>query len=186
MVRQSCACSVVVAALLLTSNLSAQDIFGGQGINGRSAEKPSVGKKLSDWFPKRSATSKPKLGMPKLKMPKFEMPKFEMPKMPALKKPGQGNNIFSGLGKRPSWLPKRDPNAPSLFEKLNRQSKDMAAQTSDWFKGKTDSLSDRGTASWDSIKREMQKIKQEQSQGRKGSLIRPNVRTARTLGSERR
>ena len=184
MIRQTCASLIIAAGLLFTANLSAQDIFGGQGINSRQAEKPSIGKKLSDWFPKR--TEKPKLEMPKLKMPKFELPKFEIPKMPALKKPGQGNGVFSGLGKRPSWLPKRDPNAPSLFEKLNRQSKEMAQQTGDWFKGKTDSLSERGTASWDSIKREMQKIKQEQSREKNGPMIRPNVRTARALGSERR
>lgn len=105
--------------------------------------------------------SMPKVEWPKLEMPKLKMPKFEWPKMNA----GGG-----GLFKRPSWLPERDPNAPTLLEKMNTKSKAFIDRTTGWMAGKSAELSEKRTASWDMIRRDMERIK---SQAQDSTLTPP-------------
>ena len=184
----------LTALLLLAppTTASAQGLFGGKGIGGtppasqmpgswtsRAASQPEstgLSNPFSGWFKQKPAAER----KPLIQLPKFEMPKFEMPSFPKPATP----NLFSG--NTPSWLPQRDPNAPSLWEKMTQKSKEMADRTSNWFKSTpVDDFSRPTTASWDDIREEMERIQRNRQQQQNSGGVNPDVRSARTPSQPR-
>lgn len=103
-----------------------------------------------------------------VEMPKIQWPKLEMPKLT-----------------RPSWLPERDPNAPTFFERMNAKSKETIDRFTFWAEEKSSQLRSKQTASWDSIRSTMERLKANGSANSSSSMTTPS-RTASGLGSPSR
>ena len=178
--------TALLAVLLITGPefANAQDVFGGQGIRlGGSSQSARVGTGYTQsqagmQAADPAANSNSMFGQTGRWSP-FKKPEFPRWKMPKLKLPSfrnpDGSSRFEAW--RPAamtnWLPQRDPDAPSAWDRFNAKSRDMWEKTKGVFKRQP---VDDGIASWDTIKEEM-----EQDQARRGigSGIRPSIRAAR-------
>ena len=198
---------VFVTATLLASVGNSQDlgIFSGRGIGtSGSLEMPNVVEETkSRWPPKildfsrdtstqtarkpfSALFKKPSFEMPKLGLPKLGLPKFERPSLdifkPRFGADGSNNGIVNAPPSLADLFPKRDPNRPSLFAKMNEKSKSFFDRTTGWVAGKNQNLKSKSSSTWDSVMSDYREI---QSQGNGVTPARPNVRTAEATGQPR-
>lgn len=137
--------------------------------------KPETGQQnsIQQMFSGNKATTqqKPFRLFENVQMPKVNWPKIEWPKL------NENGSLFA----RPSWLPERDPNAPNFFQRMNIKSKEFVDRATNWAQGKSNQLRAKQTASWDSIRQTMERIKAGQAesappmrsaQGSSGSIFK--------------
>ncbi|MEL7500510.1 MAG: hypothetical protein AAFN77_23155 [Planctomycetota bacterium] len=184
------ALAVTVSIISTETNAQSFDQYGMRANRSQSSQQSATQpKKLFDFSKSESTSKKPfsnlfsrnssepfqpfkGMEMPKIQWPKVEMPKIKWPQL-------QGDGMGKGLFARPSWLPKRDPNAPTFFERMNSKSKAWIDRTTDWAQGKSDDYGQKKTASWNTIREEIERIKQRSALS---PATEPPARTAQGSG----
>jgi len=119
--------------------------------------------------------------------------------------PSTVRNPFSGLFKKPKFsagdelkpkavgelldrsnplaglIPKRDPNRPNFFQKMNSKSKDFLDKTKGWASGKGNDIRGNSSRSWDNVIRDFKageaKLRQQAT-----APAQPKFRTAEAIG----
>lgn len=186
-------CLVVIVLVWLSATASAQDngIFSGHGARFLDEKKPQSPK--SKW-PKLLDFSKDETPAPMAmpfsdrfnKKPSAEKPTIEKPSLDWFKKKPssldgrKSPKPFSGLT---DLFPKRDPNRPTLLEKMNTKSKHFFDRTTSWTQKKNQELRDKSFSTWDAITKDLRAYQAETDH--KTIPAQPPVRTAEALGKPR-
>lgn len=87
-------------------------------------------------------------------------------------------------GKLPSWLPRRDPGTPGLFEQMNSRSRNLLGRTHDWAAEKNENLKNRTFEAWNMITQGRGQTDPDSERFGQGFGTSPPVRAADRAGKK--
>ena len=177
-----CFAAMFVVIGLMASNGSCQDLelFSGRGIGpGLQGEPrpiepkrltiPGINNFSSDVAP--STVRNPFSGL------------FKKPKLPTWEglKPKPVGELLDRSNPLADLIPKRDPNRPNFFQKMNSKSKDFLDKTKGWAAGKGNGIRENSGEPWDNVIRDFKageaKLRQQAT-----APAQPKFRTAEAIG----
>lgn len=102
-------------------------------------------------------------------------------KSSATAEPQSRKSWFSGF---PSLIPERDPNAPTMLEKMNERSKNFVDRTTDWAAERNQNLRARTANTWDTMTRGLRPSQPAGERLRAPDLGGPPMRAADNVDSQ--
>ena len=168
------ALSLLIITVMNSLAFSQDDsIFNGNGINmNRATSTRTMMFDFSRLANEPEPASKPAFKFPKIEIPKWEPPKWEPPKWEPPKwnisgmfqpkklsesAPLSNDESESSLFELPKWnmFPERDPQQPSLLERMNDRNREFWGKTkeslSSWTTDSDNSTTSRGFDTWNRI-----------------------------------
>ncbi len=142
------------SVLLICSSAAGQSsLFGGQGLKGNSPGIRSTAKTGDSWanvidYSNDSSAEED------TRMSFFRKPSLNFLKSNPFKRPESEQG--SMLGGMPTLFPKRDPNAPGVFQQLGEKSKNFVGRTTGWAHRQNQTLRSRTQNTWSSLTGDLQ------------------------------
>ena len=108
---------------------------------------------------------------------------FKKPKLPTWEelKPKPVGELLDRSNPLADLFPKRDPNRPNLFQKMNSKSKDFLDKTKGWATNKGNGIRENSNETWDNVIRDF-KAGEAKLREQSTAPAQPKFRTAEAIG----